>query len=102
MMLRARTEFSLKNADDIFNPKIETKTLHKISRNNNNKGNEKAEEKETQNERNADLCVCVCAVLKVGELLLADLTKYFTYLERVRAIATSRHIKDSPSILLPK
>lgn len=24
-MMRARTEFSLKNADDIFNPKIETK-----------------------------------------------------------------------------
>jgi len=39
-----------------------------------------------------------------GGVALADLTKYFKYiyLGRVRAIATSRHIKDSPSILWPK
>lgn len=59
-MMRARTEFSLKNADDIFNPKIETK---------NKKRSQKR--KEIDNGQIYEvLCVCVCAVLKVGELLM--------------------------------
>lgn len=91
-MMRARTEFSLKNADDIFNPKIETK---------NKKRSQKR--KEIDNGQIYEvLCVCVCAVLKVGELLPSwrnTLYAYilYTYLKKeFRAIASLRRIKNSP------